>query len=272
MPVHQAPSGLAADAVRLGDLDVRAASMVGASHRCEDPAEPRQDAYALGRTPDGQYLVIAVADGVAASRSSDLGARVAVSASVRELGKMLATGGIPAIDPQHVHHVVAGEMIGTGRNRNIADGDICSILITAVVPAIPRPDGTRPVWASWIGDVSLWIQRDGVPCRRTGEDKSGLDRNKLTAVLPFNPSQFHQGTFELVPDDRLIVMTDGLSDSFSDVAGVAEFFADQWAGPPPHPVAFLHSLCYDAPGQGDDRTAVVVWTGAERSPRRGRPG
>lgn len=269
LPVNAAPSGLAADAVRLGDLDVRAASMVGANHRCEEPAEPRQDAYALGRTPDGQYLVIAVADGVAASRNSDLGARVAVSASVRELTKMLASGGIPAIDPQRVHNVVAGEMIGTGRSRKLADDDVCSILITAVVPALSQPDGTRPVWASWIGDVSLWIQRDGVFCRRTGEDKSGLDRNKLTAVLPFNPDQFHQDTFQLLPGDRLAVMTDGLSDSFADVAGVAEFFADQWSGGPPHPAVFLHSLCYDAPGQGDDRTAVVVWTGAGRRSHRG---
>lgn len=272
LPVHVAPSGLAADAVRLGDLEVRAASMVGASHRCEEPAEPRQDAYALGRTPDGQYLVIAVADGVGASRNSDLGARVAVSASVRELGKMLAIGGIPAIDPQRVHRVVAGEMIGTGRNRQLADSDVCSVLITAVVPTVPQSDGTRPVWASWIGDVSLWIQRDGVLCRRTGEEKSGLDRNKLTAVLPFNPDQFCQDVFQLAPGDRLAVMSDGLSDSFADVPGVAEFFAGEWSGGPPHPAAFLHSLCYDAPGQGDDRTAVVVWTGAGRQPRRGELG
>ena len=64
LPVGTAPSGLAADAARLGDLEVRAASMVGAGHRCQEPADPRQDAYALGRTPDGQFLIIAVADGV----------------------------------------------------------------------------------------------------------------------------------------------------------------------------------------------------------------
>jgi hypothetical protein len=28
---------------------------------------------------------------------------------------------------------------------------------------------------------------------------------------------------------------------------------------PPHPAAFLADLSVDAPGQDDDRTAVVVW-------------
>lgn len=272
LPGNAAPSGLAADAARLGDLEVRAASMVGAGHRCEEPAEPRQDAYALGRTQDGQYLIIAVADGVASSRHSDLGARVAVSACVRELGKMLDAGGIQAIDTRRVYQVVAGQMLGTGRDRKVADGDVCAILITAVVPAMPQANGTRPLWASWIGDVSLWIQRDGELHRCTGEDKSGLDRNKLNAVLPFNPDQFEQDTFALAPDDRVAIMTDGLSDAFSDVAGAVGFFARQWSGPPPHPAAFLHSLCYDAPGQGDDRTAVVVWTGMrpDRLSRQGR--
>jgi hypothetical protein len=266
LPVGGAPTGLAADAARLGDLEIRAASMVGAGHRCEEPAYPRQDAYTLGRTPDGHYLVIAVADGVSQSPRSDLGARVAVSAAARELSGMLERGGIEAIDIGRLYKVVAGEMIGTGRNRNIPDADICSILITAVIPTAPREDGSRPIWASWIGDVSLWVQHEGRLIRLTGDDKSGLDRNTLSAVLPFNPDQADQRHVKLLPHDAVAVMTDGLSDSLAAVPGIADFFAAQWAGPPPHPAAFLHSLCYDAPGQDDDRTAVVVWCGADRRP------
>jgi serine/threonine protein phosphatase PrpC len=271
LPAHAAPSGLAADAANLGDLEVRAASMVGPSHRCDEPADPRQDAYALGRTTDGQYLIVAVADGVGSSRNSDLGARVAVTTSVRELAKMLARGGIPAIDTQLLYNLIVGAMVGTGRDRNLPDGDICSIVITAVIPTAPGPDGTRKLWASWIGDVSMWIVHGGVLERLTGEEKSGLDRNQLSAVLPFHPDQYQEDTYNLPPDSRVALMTDGLSDAFSDVAHVADFFAAQWAGPPPHPAAFLHSLCYDAPGQGDDRTAVVVWTGTDRRSRRERP-
>jgi hypothetical protein len=266
LPVGAAPSGLAADAGRLGDLEVRAASMVGAGHRCEEPAYARQDAYALGRTPDGRYLVVAVADGVSQSLRSDLGARVAVSAAARELSGMLDRGGMDGIDVGRLYKVVAGEMLGTGRDRGLADEDICSILITAVIPAAPRHDGTRPIWASWIGDVSLWAQHDGRLHRLTGEDKDGLDRNSLNAVLPFNPDMVEERLVKLLPYDALAVVTDGLSDSLASVPGVADFFAAQWAGPPPHPAAFLHSLCYDAPGQDDDRTAVVIWCGADALP------
>lgn len=167
LPAGAAQSGLAADGARLGDLEVRAASVVGAGHRCEEPADPRQDAYALGRTPDGQFLVIAVADGVSQSPHSDLGARVAVSAATRELVEMLAYGGMAAIDIEELYKVVAGEMLGTGRDRGLADQDICSILIVAVIPTAPAAHGTRQIWASWIGDVSLWIQREGALSRVT---------------------------------------------------------------------------------------------------------
>lgn len=268
---NASPSGLAADAGRLGDLEVRAASMVGAGHRCDEPADPRQDSYALGRAPDGQYLIIAVADGVGSARHSDIGARVAVTTATRELAKMLAAGGPRAIDPKQLYYTVAGEMLGTGRSRKLADNDICSILITAVIPTAPSPDGTRSVWAAWIGDVSLWTAGAGELRRMTGAEKSGLDRNQLSAVLPFSPDQYEEAQFELPPDARVAVMTDGLSDAFSDIPGVADYFARQWADPPPHPAVFLHSLCFDAPGQSDDRTAIVVWTGVSGpSPRRRR--
>jgi serine/threonine protein phosphatase PrpC len=264
LPVSAAPNGLAADAARLGDLEVRAASMVGAGHRCQEPAGPRQDAYALGRTPDGQFLVIAVADGVSQSPRSDLGARVAVSAATRELVEMLSAGGITAIDKARLYNAVAGEMLGTGRNRGLPDEDICSILIVAVIPAVSRGDGMRQIWTSWIGDVSLWVHHDGILQRLTGREKTGLDRNTLTAVLPFNPDWAEELRFNLEPSDRVAILTDGLSDSLSGIPEAAEFFARQWAGSVPHPAAFLHSLCYDGPGQTDDRTAVVVWCSPPR--------
>jgi hypothetical protein len=263
LPVGAGPSGLAADAARLGDLEVRAASMVGAGHRCEEPAYPRQDAYALGRTPDGRFLIIAVADGVSQARRSDLGARVAVSAATREIGGMLARGGIDSIDVGRLYKVIAGEMLGTGRARDFPDEDICSILITTVIPAAPQPDGSREIWSSWLGDVSLWSQRQGHLRRLTGEDKSGLDRNALGAVLPFDPDRVEERCFGIGAGTVLAIMTDGVSDSLASVAGTRQFFSAQWGGPPPHPAAFLHSLCYDAPGQDDDRTAVVVWCGID---------
>ena len=262
LPVGAAPSGLSADGIRLGDLEVRAASVVGAGHRCQEPAVARQDAYALGRTKNGDYLVVAIADGVGQSRHSDLAARVAVSAATRELTRIAEDPAFPEIDTGLLYTKIAGEMVGTGRDRGIPDADVCAILITAVIPTRPRSDGTRPMLTSWIGDVSLWISRDRELRRSTGHDKTGLDRNALHAVLPFNPDQVEERIVQLWPNDRVALMTDGVSDSLDSVAGVRDYFAWQWAGPPLHPAAFLHSLCYDGPGQTDDRTAVVVWCDA----------
>lgn len=261
LPVGAAPSGLAADGIRLGDLEVRAASMVGAGHRCMEPAVARQDAYALSRTTDGRFLVIAVADGVGQSKHADLAARIAVNAATRELAAVVESEGPMAVDAVELYRRIAGEMIGTGRDRGIKDADVCAILITAVIPASPGPDGMRPVWATWIGDVSLWVSRDGELTRVTGQDKDGLDRNALHAVLPFSPDQVNTGTLDVFPQDRVALMTDGVSDSLTALDGAMAYFARQWAGPPPHPAAFLHSLCYDGPTQSDDRTAVVVWCG-----------
>ena len=261
LPVGATPSGLSADGIRLRDLEVRAASVVGAGHRCQEPAVARQDAYALGRTESGNFLVVAIADGVGQSRHSDLAARVAVSAATRELTRIAEASELPEIDTGLLYTKIAGEMVGTGRDRGIPDADVCAILITAVIPTRPQPNGTRRMWTSWIGDVSMWISRKGELRRCTGRDKTGLDRNALDAVLPFNPDQVEERVFELWPHDRVALMTDGVSDSLDSVAGARDYFARQWAGAPPHPAAFLHSLCYDGPGQTDDRTAVVVWCG-----------
>ena len=102
--------------------------------------------------------------------------------------------------------------------------------------------------------------------RVTGMEKTGLDRNALSAVLPFNPDRAEETVLDLYPRDRVAVVTDGVSDTLSSFSGAIEFFAREWSNPAPHPAAFLHSLCYDGPGQTDDRTAVVVWCGAGGQP------
>jgi len=177
---------------------------------------------------------------------------------------MLVSGGIAAIDVELLYNLVAGEMIGTGRNLGLSDDEICSVLMVVVIPTSPRADGTRQIWTSWIGDVSLWVHSKGALRRLTGTEKTGLDRNVLSAVLPFNLDQVADSDFNLLPSDRVAVMTDGFSDSITGLSGASEFFAQLWKESAPHPVKFLHSLCYDGPGQTDDRTVVVVWSNVVR--------
>lgn len=263
LPKGFAPPGLSADGLRLGDLDARAASVVGPGHRCQEPAIARQDAYLLRRTDDGDHLIVAVADGVSQSRLADLGARLAVSAAARGVAAVLDGGrGIRDIDPVTLFTAVAGEMIGTARSQSHAVPDVYAILVVAVIPTHPEPDGRRTMWTAQIGDVSVWILRSGTLTQATGPDKAGMDKNKLEFVLPADPGAARAALVELQPGDTVAVMTDGLSESLANIAAVADFFSRHWASGPPHPAAFLHQLCYDAPGQSDDRTVVTTWVGA----------
>lgn len=261
LPAGQVQSGIAADAAQLGDLEVRAASVIGPGHRCDEPATARQDAYALMRARSGSHLIVAVADGVSSSASSEIGARVAVSAAARTLHQALEVSPDPErLAADTLFNEVAGEMVGTGRSRALDDSALCSLLIVAVIPAVAQPDGSRRVWTAQVGDVSLWLHGRNGWSQRTGRSKRGLNRNKVDAVLPFNPDQVVAGFVDVEPGQGVAVMTDGLGDTLSDVATAGPFFAACWARPP-HLAGFVSDLCFDALGQNDDRTAVVVWCG-----------
>jgi hypothetical protein len=187
---------------------------------------------------------------------------VAVSAAAREIAKILDSGeGPEAICASDLFGSVAAEMVGTGRSRGHQDLDLCSILIVTVIPTAPRRDGTRRIWTAQIGDVSLWICREASLRQFTGVTKSGMDKNVLTSVLPHDWEQVTCTVLDVCAGDRVAVMTDGVSETLTNVKGGAAYFADSWSGPAPHPARFALSLCYDAPGQGDDRTVVVIWCG-----------
>jgi hypothetical protein len=268
LPARTGQPGIAVDALRLGDLEVRAASVIGPLHRCQDPAVPRQDAYLLARDGRGAHLVVAVADGLSDSPRSDLGARIAVSTAARELTAALDRLHDPAaIDARALFTTVAREITGTARNQGASERDVCCLLVVAAVPTIPAADGSRRVWTAQIGDVSVWTH--GPAWRQqAGHAKSGLDRNAVDTVLPFHPGQAVSSVVEVPPGHGVAVVTDGVGDLLNEVADAESFFAHRWAAPP-HPASFLADLCVDAPGQGDDRTAVVVWCGVPGQTSRG---
>jgi len=263
LPSRLAQSGIAADSARIGDLDVRAASVIGPGHRCEEPAVERQDAYAIARTRSGDQLVVAVADGLSSSPFSELGARVAVSTAIRALCQQLDEGADPeTVVAERLFNDVAGTMIGTGEARGIEPCALRSLLVVAVVPTAALPDGSRRVWTAQVGDVSLWLH--GLPGweRSTGVAKSGMDRNVVEAALPFNAKEVITAVVTIPPGAGIAVMTDGLGDVLGDVSGAVDYFAQRWATPP-HPAVFVADMCFDARGQTDDRTAVVVWCGQD---------
>jgi hypothetical protein len=262
--IYQA--GVSADAATIGDLDIRAASVVGPSHRCEEPAAPRQDAYLITQTIAGDYALICVADGVSSSENSEVGARIAVNAATREmLDALNGRGNDAGLDANKIFHAVAGEIVGTAKNRKSDPDQYCTILAAAVLPTRPAPDGSRTMWCAQIGDISLWSRTDDGFQQLTGTVKAGLDRNNLSAVLPHHPQAVTVSTPTLAAGAVIALVTDGLGDLFEDIPAAPQFFSTSWRTPPVVP-QMVHDLSFDAPGQQDDRTAVVVWCGTVSKP------
>jgi serine/threonine protein phosphatase PrpC len=279
LPAHTVYPGVVADEARLGDLAVRAASVIGPGHRCEEPVTPRQDAYRLGRDESGRHLVVAVADGVSSSRFAELGATVAASAAVNILRERLTLSPDPAeLAAPRIFGGVAAQMSDAAASRNLGDADVCAALITAVIPAGPvsgdAPQEPREMWVAWVGDASVWTLRDGAWTFVAGDRKhasGGLESNAVAHVLPNSPLEVATASIRLTPGAVVAVVTDGVGDVLATLAEANRHFARNWARPPSS-TSFVNDVSYDAERFIDDRTAVAIWVGMDspgaREPRR----
>lgn len=261
LPIEPAVSGITADQTRIGDLDVRAASIVGPAHRCEEPAMPRQDSYRLGRDHAGRYLIIAVADGMSDSRRSDLGARVATRCAVDTLRAHLDSGASPT--PQAIEaafYTSAGAMVTVAKNEDLTEMDVRCALIVAIIPTESNAaSGSRRAWFATLADVSAWLRHDnGWRCIAGDQKKGDLHSNALHNFLPHHPNSAVTTPYDLEPGAVVAVVTDGVGDAFSEVPNAAQWFAQRWETPVPLE-SFLLDVGYHARGQLDDRTSVTVW-------------
>ena len=263
LPARPAQSGVAADEAKVGEVSVRAASVVGPGHRCDEPAAPRQDAYRLGRDRDGRWLVVAVADGISGSAHSELGAAVAAEAAVDvicdRLSRSSDLGHLAATD---VFSTVAVRMASVARARMIEPRDTSSVLIATVIEA-SAPTGTRRgMWVGWVGDVSAWVLANGAWAMLAGDDKAerdGMASNVVNAYLPADPQAAQERLFDVAGGSTLAFVTDGVGDALARIPKANAYFAERWSQPPTV-TSFLNDVCYEAKGFQDDRTAVVVWT------------
>ncbi|WP_164842605.1 protein phosphatase 2C domain-containing protein [Actinoplanes solisilvae] len=263
LPKPVAQPGVAADEARLGDLTVRAASLLGPGHRCEEPAVARQDAYALGRDPTGRYLIVAVADGLSSSSRSDLGAATAAEAAVDLIAHALGRRPDPAaLDESRILHDVCARMTDEAARRGLTAQDVCAVLIVAVVDTHSGRNG-RDCWFTWIGDVSAWQLRGERWEPFAGDlkaDDGGIASNAVSACLPLHPGRAERRIYRFPAGAVLALVSDGVGDAWTMMSEANAYFARQWSDPPALG-AFLNDIGYDARGFQDDRTAVTVWTG-----------
>ncbi|MEU3457698.1 protein phosphatase 2C domain-containing protein [Micromonospora sp. NPDC006766] len=264
LPAESAsPSGVAADQAVLGNLEVRAASVIGSGHRCEEPVKPRQDAYRVARDRNGEFLVVAVADGMSDSARSELGAATAVGTAVALVRRHLdERRPLESLNAAELFRAVSAALVQQAKDRGLDPNDVRTTLAVAVLPAYRR-GGQRPRgWVGQIADTHLWQRDDsGWKCL-TGRAKDSYNGNTLSTFLPHTPDAAAGLTFALGDGDTVAVLSDGVADAFSEVPGAAGWFAERWRRPPPL-ASFLLDVDFDARQQLDDRTAVVVWAGRQ---------
>jgi serine/threonine protein phosphatase PrpC len=252
---HAVYPGIAADEGRLGQLTVRAASVIGPGHRCEEPVSPRQDAYRLGRDDAGTHLVVAVADGVSSSAFAELGATVAASAAVNLLRERLNRADTLAWP--EIFGGIAAQMAEAAATRGLRDADICTALVTALIPT----GWDRTMWVAWVGDASVWLLQGNEWIFVAGDRKrssGGVESNVVAHVLPTSPHAVATTAVRIAPGSVIAIVTDGIGDALATLPEANRYFARSWATPPSS-TAFIDDVGYDAEGFQDDRTAVAVW-------------
>jgi len=260
IPQYSEYSGVAADQARVGDLEVRAASVIGPAHRVpEHKASPRQDAYRIAPAARGKYLVVAVADGVSSARHSDVGANQAAQCTVQRLKDVLdRCPDLAQLRADQVFPEVAEHLHKLAHQWECSPADFATTLMVAVVPTLSRDPRGREVWLGWLADSSAW--QFGQAWRPVaGQTKADFDSNAISTFMPMHPKRAVQTLRWLPHGESLALMTDGLSDLLNDVDGAAVELHRRWVAPPSLP-ELVRDMCFDAPGQDDDRTVVMVWT------------
>ncbi|RVU15519.1 hypothetical protein EOT10_38680 [Streptomyces antnestii] len=265
LPERTVQNGIAADEATVGAFTLRAASVIGPGHRCGRPAEPRQDSYRIGRSPDSRHAIVAVADGLSSAAWSDAGATTASSQAVTLLREQIATVGFDGLDVKELYGRIAESIAAHAAGRGVGTSHMATVLITAVL-AEPDANGVAKAWISWLGDSSAWTldPHDALWRFSAGEAKdraAAVVSNEVAGRLPDTPQLARDHYVTLAPGTALALVTDGIGDAWADPAGnINEYFANAWRAPVPA-TRFTADVGFDAPQCLDDRTAVVLWNG-----------
>ncbi|MFB6889079.1 protein phosphatase 2C domain-containing protein [Kitasatospora sp. NPDC056327] len=247
------------------DLTVRFASVRGAKHRYY--RRPRQDAARAALHEPSGTVAFAVADGVSAATSSELGAIEACRAALARTLHLLS-GPPGPLDFQDVARHAARRLWQVARwrlnGKEPDPAEVARLYATTLVTGVVRPDPAGPVAELCrIGDSGAWIlERPNGRYHPLFPSKTGSDallvHNEVTS-LPDVPDPTERATVRLAPELTLLVGTDGFGDPLGDGDGpVGALFGDTLARPPA-PLWLAHVLDFSRETFDDDRTLLAVW-------------
>lgn len=268
-PLNVGVPDTALDFLTAGDLEVRACSTRGWSHRYK--GTPRQDSYCLLVNDD--IVVVAVADGVSEGTHSQVAAETAARSACKLVADQMAK--TSTVDWLQLARRISLRIIEEGEYRQIAPSGTAELsiddrlrtclsamsttLIVAVIQRTPTSAGVVSEIAVVAGDSAAYLLRDGT-LSPMGGGKSDDSPIASTGVRPLpSPVEPTSQVHHLLPGDVVVVGTDGIGDPVGDGTGeVGREFAFRWASPPTIDQFLLDVNVYRR-SYDDDRTAVAVW-------------
>ncbi len=241
---------LVADGGRLGQYELRAASLVGRSHKAS--GDTREDDYAAAISRSGT-VVLAVADGVG-DRSvvhAAVGARAAVLEACRLVVERIDSEDISP--PSALVEDIAAAALRQARGVVGADKASATLATTLCVVAL-APDGTYRGFS--VGDSGAAVL-DGDTWRMVTKDAALLSNDTGPTLHAEGRSQQN---FEgrLPRGAALLLATDGLLIPL-EATEVNHGLACRWRVPPARLLDFVSDASFERRGEFDDRTVVCAW-------------
>ncbi|MFJ8432579.1 protein phosphatase 2C domain-containing protein [Kitasatospora sp. NPDC094019] len=249
-------------------LTVRLASVRGYAHRFH--GRPREDDVAVALHRPSGALVFAVADGVSAAEQPHIGATLACRAAVDfVLAQLDVVGGPEEVAWETLTDHAAWQLAEhAARVRGLPTADVAQaerlLATTLLAGAAVRARDGLDVTLVPVGDSGAWVLSGGrftaVPGVAPAE--RGDVASAAVVALPRRPRNAVVVRHQLLPDQALLLGTDGFAGPFGDGTGkVGELFAEHLAVVP-EPRALAHLLDFSRETFDDDRTLLAIWSRA----------
>lgn len=280
---HKVHAGLPRSSVEYdfgtcGDLAVFGATSRGTKHQFR--AAPNQDAFSFcSVTSPGNYLIVAVCDGVSQAKFSSYGSRRLAREAVSRLEKAIRVSTSENVPLEYEHFAkILHEASTAMKTWSTTDldapqqlpestdyKDLSTTIALVVIDAMQASETGYRMRAAFIGDSPIYLSSGDAYAIQTPFTKGGDLVENSTGALPLmNGEVVRPGWLDLrLPaGSHVVITTDGFSNALREGnTKHARILRKLWSSPT-GPVSLalnITGIDFDRRGEDDDRTAVIVW-------------
>jgi len=252
--------GMVVDGGRLNRLTVRAAGVRGELHQSQ--GLPRQNCFAIGPDPSGDWTLAIVCDGVDNAHASELAAQIAVRSAYRAVARMVSRERHENWDWAGVQNEVEEDLrtrLSTMADRahELGRPEPATRLAILVTSADPLEDDR--VDMAVLGDSTVLRLAQGGWRAPLGIRDASVELAPAALPDQAGDDQLRICRTTWRPTDVLVMMTGGFADALGrPTAGLAPRLAEDWRTPPSL-FDFLRDVDEGLRVREDDGCVVALW-------------